>query len=297
LATAAPAASRVPTYSLRTLKGHDRKPESGIIVSDGLLRRNSTLVLGGPPKSFKSFGVDTICCNLVTGQNLFGSFRAAHGRVTKAFAVAEPQRVLLFEQEVGEDDLEDRILPMVSALPPELQELALDNFFTHSLDHKLQIDTIAGMEEIEKIVKEVQPTVVVFDPLIEFHTSDENSTQAMAKVLHNLDTLRWRNQFATILTHHEGKETQVPREGPNRLRGNSVLFGKGDSFLMMSVWNRQALQVKVSFTVRRGKPIPSIYLQFDDNMQAQFLCWDTDPKKKEKIARLRSDGDDIFTIQ
>lgn len=291
------APEKVKTYSLRTLKGHDRKPESDIIVGEGLLRGNSVMVLGGPPKAFKSFMLDTILLCLVTGQNLFNAFRSNHGRIAPAFGVSKPQRVLLFEQEVGEDDLEDRLLPMVMNLPPELQDLVFDNFYTHSLDHTLQIDTVAGMNEIERIVKEVKPTVVAFDPLIEFHTSDENSTWAMAKVLHNLDELRWRNHFAAIMNHHEGKESAVPREGPNRLRGNSVLFGKGDSFLMLSIWNRPLLQVKLDFTIRRGKPIPPMYLQFDDSMRAQFLCWDNDPKKKEKIAKLRSEGSDSFTIQ
>lgn len=288
------APKKVPTYSFRTLKGHSRKPEAGVIVGEGLLRRNSIMVLGGPPKAFKSFTGDTILLNLVTGQNLFAAYRSNHGRTAKAFPVSEPQRVLLFEQEIGEDDLEDRLAPIVSTYSAELQELVYDNLYTHSLDHTLMIDKESGMREIERIVKEVKPTIVAFDPLIEFHTSDENSTHAMASVLHNLDTLRWRNHFASIVYHHEGKEGPVARDGPDRLRGNSVLYGKGDSFVMLQVHNREALQIKASFTIRRGKPIPALYLQFDDNMEAKFLCWSNDPTKKDKIAKPRGD---TLTIQ
>lgn len=271
----------VKTYSFRALRGHKRTHTDNSLIREGILNRNSILVIGGPAKSYKSFTANTIGLNLVTGGSMFNAYRSSHGRSEAAFAIPEPVRVLVIEQEVGEDDLEDRLLPNFNNLPMDKQELVYDNFFTHSLDHELQLDVPVGVNRLSQVIGDVKPQVVIFDPLIEFHTSNENDTQGMAKMLRALDWLREKHKFAPIMVHHEGHFNDNGRQGADRLRGSSVLFGKGDAFLMLSTYHSRCRILRVDFTIRRGKQPPSLYLRVDENLAANFFCWNTKSSKTQ----------------
>src|SRR6266576_2217666 len=111
----------VKTYAFRDLLNHPRKPDTDAIVEEGILKKNSLMVIGGPPKSYKSFISNTIAIDLVVGRHLFTAMRSDHGRHVHAFDVRAPQKVLIFEQEIGEDDIEDRIKPIYEILSPEHQ--------------------------------------------------------------------------------------------------------------------------------------------------------------------------------
>jgi len=271
----------VKTYAFSELLNHPRKPDTDSIIEEGILKKNSLMVIGGPPKSYKSFISNTIAIDLVIGRHLFTATRSEHGRHYHAFEVRAPQRVLIFEQEIGEDDMEDRIKPVFEILSPEQQALVRNNLYTHSLDHRLQFDKPDGVSLIAKEIEAVKPSVVIFDPLIEFHTSDENNTQAMAMILRNIDLLREEYKFAVIMNHHEGKETAIKRHGGDRLRGNSVIYGKGDTFLTLSVVNRAASMICCDFTVRRGKPIQPFVVKLHPlTMRADFFDWGRNAEKK-----------------
>jgi hypothetical protein len=126
--------------------------------------------------------------------------------------------------------------------------------------------------------------VLCLDPLIEFHTSDENSTKDMSMVLRAIDHLRERHHFATIINHHTGKPSpEKHREGPDQLRGNSVIFGKGDSYLMIQHLNKTSSIVRIDFTVRRGRPIESVQVRLDwDALQARYFDWGRKLKGEDK---------------
>ena len=289
------APQKVITYSFRNLLGHPRKVENNSLIGEGILKNNAMMVLGGPPKAFKSFTSLTMATELATGaSSLFSALRTDHGRPHLAFPITKPCRVLVLEQEVGEDDLEDRLKPLYESLSPEYQQRMLENLFTHSLDHTLRLDMEDGCEAISEIITQTHPEVIVFDPLIEFHCVNENDTQSMAMVMRNLSLLRQRfDPLATLIDHHEGKETIMKRQGPDRLRGNSAIYGKGDTFLMIHVANRNAMMVNCEFTLRRGKPINPFSIRMNPvSLRAEFNKWgklkvrDEDNFDEEKVEKL-----------
>lgn len=281
----------VTTFAFKHLLDHSRDPGSHII-SDGILKKGALMVIGGPPKAYKSFVTTSIAICLATGRNLFGTTRTRHGRHSQAFTIVSPQRILMFEQEIGEDDLEDRIRPFYSSLPPDAQQLLRENLFTHSLDRTLRFDSAQSCASTEAIIRTVKPNIVIFDPLIEFHDQEENSPSAMAGVLKNLMLMCDRCHVTPILCHHEGKEGDSPRAGGDRLRGASSIYGKGDTFISLRVVNRNACKIQVEFTLRRGKPIPDLLLKIDpETLEAKFLCWRGDKNWK----RLASPADDSVT--
>lgn len=279
----------VKTYRFDQLYKHERKPETSII-SDKLLKAGAMMVVGGAPKSYKSFILLAIAVSIATGRNLFGAFRSNHGRPVPAFTIDKSRRVLLFEKEIGEDDLEDRLAPLYESLNPDEQKLFRENFFSHSVDNKINFDTVEGMKELERIIREVKPEVVIFDPLIEFHSQDENSSTSMATMLKNFMILCRRTKVTPILSHHEGKvDADAGRDGGSRLRGSSALYGKGDTFINLKVVNKNAMRIQVEFTLRRGKPIKDILIKLDpDTLEARFICWQGDKAWK----KLKSSLDD-----
>lgn len=250
-------------------------PPEDFLVGNGLLSKNSILVLGGPPKSYKSFTLASIIYHLTTGTSLFNAHITSSKVTTMTFPVARPLRVLLLEQEIGEADLRQRYQEIYKHIPPAEQELFSENLAIKSLDHKMQLDTGDGLRYIKELIQSFKPDIVAFDPLIEFHTSNENNTQEMARILRNLDAIRESFNVAIIVCHHTAKpNAEAMRSGPDLLRGNSVVFGKGDSFIMISPLSRQDGFLKASYVLRRGKPIRPMVLKLDWlDLRTKFHEW------------------------
>jgi RecA-family ATPase len=283
---------QVETLSFSELRNKEFPPDQ-FLVGDGLLPKNGLLFIGGPPKSYKSFVMQTMVIDMCVGRNLFGANRKRPGnKVELAFAVEQPQRILFLEQEIGFYDIRERILPAYEHLLPSERARVDENLFIHSRDHTMMLDSPEGCKRIEEVIQRVKPTVVCFDPLIEFHTADENSTQDMAKVLHHIDILRNTYGFATIISHHTGKPNkQNPREGPDLLRGNSVIFGKGDAFLMLTPVSRNNGTLKVDFTIRRSKPLSPMELYLDwTELRAKFHKWGSG---KSRVSERDEDSESV----
>lgn len=274
----------ISTLTLRELV-HKSFPPDNFIIDEGLLPTNGLMFVAGPPKSYKSFLINTIALHLTLGTNLFHAHRKRPGHITElAFGVVKPQRVLILEQEVGFYDMQQRLLPLWNTLSEPQEAIVGTNLFIHSRDHTMRLDTKDGCSRLGEIIAKVKPNVTVFDPLIEFHVANENDAQGMGAVLHNLDILRDSLGFATIMSHHTGKpDPAKARSGPDLLRGSSVIYGKGDSYLMLTPENRAAGLITVDVTVRRGKPIAGFDLVLDwKELVAKFHKWNTGRNAKKK---------------
>ena len=253
-------------------------PEGNFIIGSKLLPANGLMVIGGPPKSYKSFVSSTLLYHLATGTNVFDTIRTLHGEqrtLEHAFPVPRPMRVLYLEQEIGFEDTRERLIGVLSHITPEQAALYRSNMWVYSRDMSMRLDREDGCLKIESLIEAVKPDVVCIDPLIEFHQQNENDASEMNLVFKNLDILREKHNFAAIICHHTSKPSMhSAKSGADLLRGTSALFGKGDSFLMLNVTNRNAGLIAVDFTIRRGKPISPLTLKLDtDRMQVRFLTW------------------------
>lgn len=263
-------------------------PAGEFIIGGGLLNRGAVMVVGGPPKSYKSIIINTILCSLATGQALFNATRAVREKREEAFPIDSGYSVLYLEQEIGEHDLQQRYLQSTIDLSKEAQILIGDLIQIHSCDHSLRLDTPEGFRIIDEIIREQAPEVVCFDPLVEFHGQDENSSHGMMKVLRSLDDLREKYGFSTILVHHTSKlNGDHERKGPDRLRGSSVLFGKADTIMIIDTDPKIEGMVKAEFTLRRGKPIADCFLRVNQKtLRTEFMWWANDPLLKDKRGRM-----------
>jgi RecA-family ATPase len=238
--------------------------------------KQSIMMTCGPPKAYKSIIATTMCYHLVTGTPLFNVTKAVREKEREPFfTVSGAQKVLILEQEMGEYSLQERFRHMVSEMKPPERTLFEEKIFVHSCDLEAKLDTPGGRDHISFIIYRCAPDVVIFDPLIEFHGGNENQAQDMMRVMGGVDYLRQRHGFASDIIHHMSKpQKDSGRHGPDNMRGSSVLYGKGDSFLMCVPERRRKGIVKVSFTIRRGKPISSLYLRINERtLLAEFDSW------------------------
>ena len=72
-------------------------------------------------------------------------------------------------------------------------------------------------------MNELNPDVLMLDPLIKFHGVNENSASQMSDVLGKIRTIMAELKLSVIIVHHTGK---VASRGG---RGSSVIVGDYDS--------------------------------------------------------------------
>lgn len=283
--------------SVRDLLGKTFPPQP-FWIDEGLLQHGSMMIIGGPPKSYKSFILNTIIADAILGGPLFGAHSKHAGKTRPRFNCPGGARVLLFEQEIGEFDLQNRLRDLVNKMGPADADRFSDSLHIESCNHQLQLDSNDGKAKIDIIIGNVKPTIVIFDPIIEFHTGDENNAQEMTKVLRNIDNLREKHKFTTIISHHTKKPNDNGNHfggadnSPDRLRGSSTVYGKGDAFLMLNVNNRDAGIVGVTSVLRRGRPVKPFWVCLNnDTLKFEWCGWKP-PQKPKKSDGGNSDDDE-----
>jgi len=242
-------------------------PKVPHIIGRGILPVAGKMVIGGPPKSNKSFVVINMMLDLVRGHNIFD---AAYPTGSPVFPVSKSHRVLYFENEIGHDGLKERLLGITNGEIPLGLEL-----FIQSRDLTLRLDTPEGVQAISEQVAAVKPDVVVIDPLAKFHLADENSAQEMGAIMRVGDRLIEKFGCALVYIHHTGKEDiNNPRRGGNRLRGSSAIFADVDTFIEVVRQSDPADMEPIlglNFEIRRGKPINPVYVRRLESGRIKYI--------------------------
>ena len=260
------------TYSLGELRELTFSTEHEII-GNGLLCQGSIMVVAAPPKNYKSFVTNTIAFQLLIGGHLFGVERV-HARTTEhLFPVKPVERVLLIEQEIGLRDTRERLLEFHASLPLSERTILDSHLFVRSCDYDLRFDSALGIQKIRAIVHEVKPSVLILDPLIKFHTSDENSPSEMGRIMLEFRRLIADLGLTIILLHHTGK-SEEGKDGLDLLRGASSIAGDIDTGLFLHVTNRNASIIWVDIVLRRGKPIKPFKIRLNhQTLRTEFHGW------------------------
>lgn len=232
-------------------------PPQKMVIGRGILPVRGKLILGGPPKVGKSFVVANVALDLALGRPLF---QASYSEGKPVFPVYRPNRVLLFDMEMGDIGLQDRLRPIFAGA-----DLTHSGLFIKSRDMGLRMDTPEGRELLAQEITQVRPDVVIMDPLVQFHLSDENSSQHMSAIMRVGD--HWIEDFgiSIIYIHHTGHpDAKFPRRGGDRLRGSTAIFAAADTVILVdnhSSGNTLEPLVKLEFVLRRGRPMDPIYVR------------------------------------
>lgn len=158
--------------------------------------------------------------------------------VLDRFAVPDPGPVLVFPAEDAVTVVRDRLAGICRH-----RDVDFDTLDVWLIDSSvLRLDVPGDCESLEETVAEYQPRLLILDPLIRLHQSDENSATEIAKILSFLRHVQRKYATAIMLIHHARKAgTGDPGLG---LRGSTELRAWSDTNLYIRHRRGQELVVE-----------------------------------------------------
>lgn len=186
-------------------------------------------------------------------------------------------RVLLIEQELGEMGLKKRVEKIYTPEEIRRQGFMADQFLYVSKVPELKLDTAKGCQLLYDLCEEVQPNVLMLDPLGRFHGYNENDNTEMGKLWGTLDELQKmfaHNGMALVVSAHMLKRQDI-RAGfdnldPYQIRGASKSFDNVDAVITtdrthdLDTKGHKAWAVKCRFTLRHGESPDDMVLNFNE---------------------------------
>lgn len=187
----------------------------------GYLPKPGLLMILGEPRAGKSYLALQLALSLAQGSRFIP---CATGYPLR------PRKVLYFYfDKTGIFVFQDRL----KALACSGVSLGGPLYVIHPVDKLPTVNLLepACYQYFHKVIGQVNPDVVVFDVLREFHNSDENESTEM-KVVGDLIAELCKG-LSIILVHHTKKLDYPGRTGPVRnveaSRGSNYIVGKADS--------------------------------------------------------------------
>lgn len=201
---------------------------------EGLWADQAVGILGGEPKCCKSFLALDIAVSVASGRPCL-----------RQYSVPRSGKVLLFPAEDSLPVVRQRLEGIASVAQVAFDSLLVEVITAPSL----RLDTSPDRQRLSNTVQQLQPRLLILDPLIRLHRVDENDATQIAALLSFLRQLQRQFQLAVLLVHHARKDSNSSRPG-QALRGSSELHGWGDSNLYM---RRKGSQLTLS-TEHRAAP-------------------------------------------
>jgi len=231
---------------------------------EGFWMRRSHGIIAGEPKSFKSILSTDLAISVASGKPFLGQF-----------PVIEQGPVLIVQNENDAWIVEDRVQKMIThkglvgkvsqknsrviqvTFPPVLP--------LHFINQQgVMIGDPIHQEIIEKVIKEVRPVLVVFDPLYLMFDGDLNSAKDLNPVLNWLLKIKTEYNTGVLVVHHLNKSAPSTR-GVRNILGSVTLAGwyesawvirvKGDN---ASVQEEEAEDEHSSIVKTSGEPVPLV---------------------------------------
>jgi hypothetical protein len=190
-------------------------PEQRWLI-EGLWSAEAVGLIGGQPKSCKSFLALQMAVAVASGRPCLGRF-----------AVRQPGRVLLYAAEDALHIVRERLDGLCAHVGVDLA--ALDLWVITAPTVRIDLD--ADSRRLAETVGELQPRLLILDPFVRLHRIDENVSAAVAPLLASLRVLQRHHGCAVVVVHHARKATATrPGQG---LRGSSEFHAWGDSNLYL----------------------------------------------------------------
>lgn len=175
-------------------------------------------VVGGLPKSFKTWLASELCYAVATGQKALGRFD-----------VEQTGPVLVFQAEDDLASMRARFEGIANARGTPLAEIPI-----FLLDvPALHLDDAAQLNALRCTVAEIKPRLLVLDPFVRLvRTIDENSAAEVSPILGALREIQRSFDVAVLLVHHMRK---APSAHPSQqLRGSGDFSAWADSAIYIT---------------------------------------------------------------
>lgn len=246
----------------------------------GVLPEEAVAVIGGEPKSAKTFFGLELAVAMATATPAAGEF-VVDRKHTVALFLAEDSprsaraRLAAFARGRGLDPVE-----------------ALARVFVQcrgSLDLGSDED-LSNLIATCRLLPGGPPSVVLLDPLRDLHRAEENDSGAMSLIMGNLRALRSILGCSVIFVHHTSKaskDTSARRPG-QRMRGSSAIHGAVDGGAYMTLKDSTGTtftnDVEVELKAAKGAGRFTLTLEIEDDMngEAHTARWTFD-RREERV--------------
>ena len=139
-------------------------------VVENLFLEAGAGILGGAPKSCKSFFALDLCVAIASGTSCAGAFRVLSPGPTVVLCAEDPHAVIC-----------ERLSALSRARGRELDDLPIE----------VVVEPVVrlpeGLERLEATIAAFKPRLLLLDPLIRLHRADENSASEMSVILEGVD--------------------------------------------------------------------------------------------------------------
>lgn len=221
--------NELPTImSFSQMRNHIINNSPPPILIDGILRKASTMVIGGEPKVGKTMILLNLLCALASDGYWLGR------KVSRA-------KVLYINMEVDEYILYERlshILDKYENVDDSLMyfmhlrgcELGFEDLFRYIENNILQI---GGVD------------VVIVDPIYKLFAGDENSAKEVSKLVSMIDRFFVNNGITFIFAHHLNKSSSDKVFVPliNRLSGSGVFTRYPEAIMNVSRYGENCVRI------------------------------------------------------
>ena len=238
---------------------------------NGILERHGMLLLTGPSGVGKSMLTLHIALNV-----------AAPGhdkQLWDLFKIQGKERVLIVQSENSLGSLNKRVTNMTKK-NTKYRTASKDVLFIKEKN----VGNISGdvdddrfMNSIKRVIFRKDIGLLVLDPLISYHSENENDNVGMRKVLDKLSYLCETFQVAAIVVHHVGKtDTGKPSGG----RGASAIGDWAANILSLSPYGKDSGIIEVKHGKSRdSRPVLPFHLRMTEHFD--FERQKIDPKELE----------------
>lgn len=203
--------------------------------------RSAVGILGGPPKSCKSYLGLELATSVATGIPALG-----------CFTVDKRGPALVYLAEDSLPLIRSRLEAICDFRKHDITQLDLHVICSPVL----RLDLKRDQQRLTRTISDIRPRLLLLDPLVRLHRLDENSSTEISGLLGFLRELQRQFDLAIILVHHASKK-QRAQPGLS-LRGSGDLWAFGDSNAYLS---RKDDHLMLTLEHRAAKPPDPIALQ------------------------------------
>jgi len=246
---------------------------------EGLWGRTAIGLIGGAPKTCKSWlGLD-MAVSVASGTSALGHFPAA---------VQGPALVHLAEDALPE--IRERIAALCAHRRLAIGGLDLFVITVPSL----RIDREHDQERLAATIAELRPRLLLLDPLVRLHALDENSAAEISGLLGYVRGLQRRFDLAVVLEHHASKRHRA--QPGQSLRGSSDLHAIGDSNAYLARKDQHIVLTLEHRAARAPEPVLLKLVDEDETATHLRVCDaplsndGTERSLEDEVARLLGDG-------
>lgn len=247
----------IPPFETKKACRLDESPPEARWLIESLWADRGVGVIGGTPKSYKSWLGLEIASAVAGGTKCLGQF---------AVPRAGPALVYLAEDDLSEVRIRLNHLA-------ESKGLSIDELDVHVIcAPTVRLDLDRDLKRLAKTVGRIKPRFLLLDPFVRLHRSDENNASDISHILGHLRTIQRHYDTAVCIVHHTRKTSSSNQRG-QALRGSGDLHAWGDSNLYLT-WTKKGLELSIE---HRSAPCPDpLYVELNGGAHPHLALVEAD---------------------